>query len=76
LIPEINRDVLGAMAVAMSVLSDVVKVPINWRIATVTATSAMLPAHTSNSTHAGMEAALRRCGGAMGEPLKAAKRSL
>ena len=52
--------VLAAMAVATVVSSDLVKVPISWRIAPITAAIAMLPAYSSHSRHAGMEAALQR----------------
>lgn len=52
--------VLGAMAVATVVSSDLVKVPISWRIAPITAAIVMLPAYTSHSAHAGLTAAMQR----------------
>jgi uncharacterized membrane protein YccC len=54
--------VLGAMAVATIVSSDLVKVPISWRIAPITAAIVMLPAYASHSAHAGLTAALQRTG--------------
>lgn len=52
--------VLAALAVATVVSSDLVKVPISWRIAPITAAIAMLPAYTEHSRHAGLEAAMQR----------------
>ena len=49
--------VLAAMAVATIVSSDLVKVPISWRIAPITAAIVMLPAYTSHSAHSGLTAA-------------------
>lgn len=54
--------VLAAMAVATIVSSDLVKVPISWRIAPITAAIVMLPAYASHSAHAGLTAALQRTG--------------
>ncbi len=54
--------VLAAMAVSTVVSSDLVKVPISWRIAPITAAIVMLPAYTSHSPHAGLAAALQRTG--------------
>ena len=52
--------VLAAMAVATVVSSDLVKVPISWRIAPITAAIVMFPAYASHSAHAGLAAALQR----------------
>lgn len=52
--------VLGAMAVSTVVSSDLIKVPISWRIAPITAAIVMFPAYSSHSRHAGLEAALQR----------------
>ncbi|MDR3763287.1 MAG: FUSC family protein [Acidobacteriota bacterium] len=52
--------VLAAMAVATVVSSDLVKVPISWRIAPITTAIAMLPAYNEHSRHAGLDAALQR----------------
>jgi len=54
--------VLAAMAVATVVSADLVKVPISWRIAPITAAIVMLPAYESHSVHAGLAAALQRTG--------------
>ncbi len=54
--------VLAAMAVSTIVSADLVKVPISWRIAPITAAIVMLPAYASHSTHAGLTAALQRTG--------------
>ena len=54
--------VLAAMAVATIVSSDLVKVPISWRIAPITAAIVMFPAYSSHSAHAGLTAALARTG--------------
>jgi uncharacterized membrane protein YccC len=54
--------VLAAMAVATIVSADLVKVPISWRIAPITAAIVMLPAYASHSAHAGLTAALQRTG--------------
>ncbi len=54
--------VLVAMAVSVIVSSDLVKVPISWRIAPITTAIVMLPAYASHSTHAGLTAALQRTG--------------
>ena len=50
------------MGVATIVSSDLVKVPISWRIAPITAAIVMLPAYASHSAHAGLTAALQRTG--------------
>jgi len=54
--------VLAAMAVSTIVSSDLVKVPISWRIAPITAAIVMLPAYASHSAHSGLTAALQRVG--------------
>lgn len=54
--------VLLAMALAIIVSADLVKVPISWRIAPITAAIVMTPAYMSHSPHAGLEAALQRTG--------------
>jgi uncharacterized membrane protein YccC len=54
--------VLLAMALSTIVSSDLVKVPISWRIAPITAAIVMLPAYASHSAHAGLTAALQRTG--------------
>jgi uncharacterized membrane protein YccC len=54
--------VLAAMAVSTIVSSDLVKVPISWRIAPITAAIVMLPAYASHSSHTGLTAALQRVG--------------
>ncbi len=54
--------VLLAMAMAIVVSSDLVKVPISWRIAPITAAIVMFPAYESHSAHAGLTAALQRTG--------------
>jgi uncharacterized membrane protein YccC len=54
--------VLAAMAVSTIVSSDLVKVPISWRIAPITAAIVMLPAYTSHSAHSGLTAAFQRTG--------------
>ena len=54
--------VLAAMGVVTIVSSDLVKVPISWRIAPITAAIVMLPAYSSHSAHAGLTAALQRTG--------------
>jgi uncharacterized membrane protein YccC len=57
--------VLAAMAVATIVSSDLVKVPISWRISPITAAIVMLPAYSSHSAHAGLAAAFQRVGEVM-----------
>jgi hypothetical protein len=52
--------VLAAMAVATVISSDLVKVPISWRIAPITAAIVMFPAYASHSAHAGLAAAMQR----------------
>ena len=52
--------VLGAMAVAVIVSADLVKVPISWRIAPITSAIVMFPAYASHSAHLGLEAAMQR----------------
>lgn len=54
--------VLAAMAVATIVSSDLIKVPISWRISPITAAIVMLPAYSSHSAHAGLTAAFHRTG--------------
>jgi uncharacterized membrane protein YccC len=54
--------VLLAMSLAIIVSADLVKVPISWRIAPITAAIVMTPAYVSHSPHAGLEAALQRTG--------------
>lgn len=54
--------VLAAMAIAIIVSADLVKVPISWRIAPITAAIVMTPAYMSHSPHAALEAALQRTG--------------
>lgn len=54
--------VLAAMAVSTIVSADLVKVPISWRIAPITAAIVMLPAYALHSPHAGLAAALQRTG--------------
>jgi uncharacterized membrane protein YccC len=57
--------VLAAMAVSTIVSADLIKVPIGWRIAPITAAIVMLPAYASHSAHAGLTAALQRTGEVM-----------
>jgi len=52
--------VLLAMALAIIVSADLVKVPISWRIAPVTTAIVMTPAYLSHSPHAGLAAAWQR----------------
>lgn len=52
--------VLLAMSLAIIVSSDLVKVPISWRIAPITAAIVMTPAYVAHSAHAGLAAALQR----------------
>lgn len=52
--------VLAAMAVATVISSDLVKVPVSWRIAPITAAIVMLPAYVSHSPQAGLTAAMQR----------------
>lgn len=52
--------VLLAMALAIIVSADLVKVPISWRIAPITAAIVMTPAYVAHSSHAGLMAALQR----------------
>jgi uncharacterized membrane protein YccC len=54
--------VLLAMALAIIVSADLVKVPISWRIAPITAAIVMTPAYVLHSPHAGLAAALQRTG--------------
>jgi uncharacterized membrane protein YccC len=54
--------VLAAMAVSVILSTDLVRVPISWRIAPITAAIVMMPANLSHSTHAGLAAALERTG--------------
>jgi hypothetical protein len=42
--------------------SDLVQVPISWRIAPITTAIVMTPAYLSHSAHAGLTAALQRTG--------------
>lgn len=51
---------LLAMALAIVVSADLVKVPISWRIAPITAAIVMTPAYVAHSPHAGFLAALQR----------------
>jgi uncharacterized membrane protein YccC len=57
--------VLAAMAVSTIVSSDLIKVPISWRISPITAAIVMLPAYASHSAHAGLTAAFQRVGEVM-----------
>ncbi len=52
--------VLAAMAISTVVSADLVKVPISWRIAPITAAIVMLPAYAAHSPHAGLTLALQR----------------
>lgn len=54
--------VLLAMALAIIVSADLVKVPVSWRIAPITAAIVMTPAYMAHSAHAGLTAALQRTG--------------
>jgi uncharacterized membrane protein YccC len=54
--------VLIAMAVSTVVSADLIKVPISWRIAPITAAIVMLPAYSAHSAHVGLAAALQRTG--------------
>ena len=54
--------VLAAMAIATIVSADLIKVPISWRIAPITAAIVMLPAYTAHSAHVGLTAAIERTG--------------
>lgn len=54
--------VLLAMAVAVIVSADLVRVPISWRIAPITTAIVMTPAYLSHSAHAGLTAAIQRTG--------------
>lgn len=52
--------VLFAMAAAVIVSADVVRVPVSWRIAPITAAIVMVPANLAHSPHAGLTAAFER----------------
>jgi len=52
--------VLLAMAAATIVSSDLVKVPVSWRIAPITVAIVMLPAYRAHSPQAAMAAAMQR----------------
>jgi uncharacterized membrane protein YccC len=54
--------VLLAMALAIVISSDLVKVPLSWRIAPITTAIVMTPAYLSHSPQAGLRAALERTG--------------
>jgi uncharacterized membrane protein YccC len=54
--------VLLAMALSVIISTDVVRVPISWRIAPITTAIVMIPAFLSHSAHAGLLAALERTG--------------
>ena len=54
--------VLLAMALAIIVSADLVKVPISWRIAPITAAIVMTPAYMSHAPQAALTAALQRTG--------------
>jgi uncharacterized membrane protein YccC len=54
--------VLLAMALSIIISADLVRVPISWRIAPITAAIVMTPAYLSHSPHAGQLAALQRTG--------------
>jgi hypothetical protein len=53
---------LAAMALSIIISADLVKVPISWRIAPITAAIVMTPAYLSHSPHAALTAALQRTG--------------
>ena len=53
---------LLAMALSVIISSDLVRVPISWRIAPITTAIVMTPAYLSHSAHAGLTAALQRTG--------------
>jgi uncharacterized membrane protein YccC len=53
---------LLAMAVAVIISADLVRVPISWRIAPITTAIVMTPAHLLHSPHAGLTAAIQRTG--------------
>ena len=53
---------LLAMALAVIISADVVRVPISWRIAPITTAIVMTPAYLSHSPHAGLTAAMQRTG--------------
>jgi uncharacterized membrane protein YccC len=54
--------VLLAMPLTVIVSADLVRVPISWRIAPITAAIVMTPATLSHSAHAGLAAAMERTG--------------
>jgi uncharacterized membrane protein YccC len=54
--------VLLAMALSVLISADMVRVPLSWRIAPITAAIVMTPAYLSHSAHAGLTAALERTG--------------
>jgi uncharacterized membrane protein YccC len=54
--------VLLAMALSVILSTDVVRVPISWRIAPITAAIVMTPAYLSHSPHAALTASLQRTG--------------
>jgi uncharacterized membrane protein YccC len=54
--------VLLAMALSVIISSDLVQVPISWRIAPITTAIVMTPAYLLHSAHAGLTAALQRTG--------------
>jgi uncharacterized membrane protein YccC len=54
--------VLLAMALAVIISADLVRVPISWRIAPITTAIVMTPAYLSHSPHAGLTAAIQRTG--------------
>ena len=54
--------VLLAMAVTVVISADLVRVPVSWRIAPITAAIVMMPANLSHSSHAGLTAAMQRTG--------------
>ena len=53
---------LLAMALSVIISSDLVRVPISWRIAPITTAIVMTPAYLSHSAHAGLTAAVQRTG--------------
>lgn len=54
--------VIAAMAVSVIIATDLVRVPVSWRIAPITAAIVMTPAYLAHSEHAALTIALERTG--------------
>jgi uncharacterized membrane protein YgaE (UPF0421/DUF939 family) len=54
--------VIAAMAVTVIISTDLVRVPVSWRIAPITAAIVMTPAYYTHSGHAALTIALERTG--------------